>query len=124
MASDRTLMAVVRTSLALIGFGFTIFEFFRKLGEGVLPKGGLPSEAPRRFGFALITLGIVLLVFGILNHYHDTKGRRRRRQALFDQELIGHAESTTPNSATIVAILLLLVGLFAMLRVGLSLGPF
>ncbi|WP_344700344.1 DUF202 domain-containing protein [Sphingomonas limnosediminicola] len=124
MASDRTLMAVVRTSLALIGFGFTIFEFFRKLSDSVLPKGALPSDAPRRFGFALISLGIVLLFFGLLNHYHDSRNRRRRRQALFDQQLIGHAESKTPNSATIVAFLLLLVGLFAILRVGLSLGPF
>ena len=30
---DRTLMAVIRTSLSLIGFGFTIFQFFQKLRE-------------------------------------------------------------------------------------------
>jgi len=124
MASDRTLMAVVRTALALIGFGFTIFEFFRKLTEGLLPKGALPSDSPRRFGLALITLGVVLLIFGIINHRHDTKHRQRRRQALFDQGLIGHPQPSTPNSATIVAILLLILGLFGIVRVGLSAGPF
>jgi putative membrane protein len=123
MATDRTLMAVVRTSLALIGFGFTIFQFFKKLSGGLMAKGVLPTEAPRRFGLGLITLGIVLLVFGIYNHYLDIKNRRHRRQALFDQGLIAHPEATAPNSATIVAVLLLIVGLLAVLRVGLSMGP-
>lgn len=123
MATDRTLMAVVRTSLALIGFGFTIFEFFRKLSEYALPKG-LPTEAPRRFGFALITLGLVLLISGIFSHLREASARRSRRQRLFDQGLIGHAESRGPNSSMIVAVLLLIVGLLAILRVGLSMGPF
>ncbi len=30
MSADRTLMSVIRTSLSLIGFGFTIFQFFPK----------------------------------------------------------------------------------------------
>ena len=31
MSADRTLMSVIRTSLSLISFGFTIFQVFEKL---------------------------------------------------------------------------------------------
>src|SRR5688572_15982559 len=123
MSSDRTLMSVVRTSLSLIGFGFTIFQFFHKLSDQFL-AGGMPAEAPRRFGLALITLGVVMLTFGIANHRHETLERRRRRQALFDVRLIHRTETVRPNSALIVAVLLLVVGLVAILRVALDAGPF
>ena len=33
MSIDRTLMAWVRTATALIGFGFTIVQFFERLGS-------------------------------------------------------------------------------------------
>jgi putative membrane protein len=122
LSSDRTLMSVVRTSLSLIGFGFTIFQFFHKLADQFLK--GLPPEAPRRFGLALIVLGVILLTVGIYNHAHETHLRRLRRQNLFDLGLIRHPEIKRPNSAMIIAILLLIVGLLAVLRVGLSIGPF
>src|SRR5512138_393120 len=77
LASDRTLMAMVRTALALIGFGFTIFTFFHTLAEKYLE---LPAEAPRRFGGALIVLGIILLSLGIVNHRQEARERRSRRQ--------------------------------------------
>lgn len=123
LSNDRTLMSVVRTALSLIGFGFTIFQFFHKLSEQFLPEG-LPPQAPRRFGLTLIVLGVVILTFGIYNHAHATWERRRRRQALFEAQLIHHPEIKRPNSAMIVAVLLLVVGLLAMLRVGLRAGPF
>ena len=33
LSADRTLMAVIRTSLSLIGFGFSIYQIFKKLQE-------------------------------------------------------------------------------------------
>lgn len=123
LSNDRTLMSVVRTALSLIAFGFTIFQFFHKVSEQFLP-GGLPSHAPRRFGLALIVLGIVILGFGIANHLHATRERRSRRQSLFDKGLIHHPELRKPNSALIVATLLLIVGILAVLSVGLRAGPF
>lgn len=122
LSNDRTLMSVVRTSLSLIGFGFTIFQFFHKLADQFLK--GLPPEAPRRFGLALIVLGVILLSVGIYNHAHATRERRMRRQTLFEQGLIHHPETKRPNSSMIIAILLLIVGLLAVMRVGLSVGPF
>lgn len=121
LAADRTLMAVVRTSLALIGFGFTIFTFFHTLSEKYLH---LPSEAPRRFGGALIVLGVIMLIFGILNHRQETKQRRSQRQELFDLKLVHQPEVAKNSPSMIVAILLLLVGLAAILRVIAKVGPF
>lgn len=122
LASDRTLMAMVRTSLALIGFGFTIFHFFHTLQDKF--ELAIPHAAPRRFGFSLIVLGVVLLTIGILNHRKETLARRARRQRLFDDQLIHHPELKLLNGTMVVAILLLMVGLLAVLRVGLSIGPF
>ena len=121
LASDRTLMAVVRTSLALIGFGFTIFTFFHTLSEKYL---NLPAGAPRRFGGALIVLGVILLTLGILNHRQETKERRRQRQELFDLKLVHQPEIAKRSATMIIAILLLLVGLVAVLRVIAQVGPF
>lgn len=121
LSSDRTLMAMVRTSLALIGFGFTIFTFFHTLSEKYLD---LPAGAPRRFGGALIILGVILLTLGIFNHRQETKERRQRRQKLYDEGLIHRPEIIRTSATMVVAILLLLVGLVAILRMIAKVGPF
>ena len=59
LSADRTLMSVIRTSLSLIGFGFTIFQFFQKMHDAQMLKS---SAAPRHFGEALVWLGIAMLV--------------------------------------------------------------
>jgi putative membrane protein len=123
MASDRTLMAVARTSLSFIGFGFTIFQFFHTLNDKYL-GGALPAEAPRRFGIALIVLGVILLLLGILNRRQEAQALRLRRQDLVDDGLLQHPESKYPSSSMVIAILLLLLGLLAILSVGFRIGPF
>jgi putative membrane protein len=61
MALERTLMAWVRTGLSLIGFGFTIVQFFQRLNDmqGVAPA--LRPQAPRNMGLALIAAGVFAL---------------------------------------------------------------
>lgn len=112
MSADRTLMSVIRTSLSLISFGFTIFQFFGKLVQAkVLPPGG---SSVRDFGLSLVVLGIAMLVFGIAYHIAFMLGLRKQRMRLVAAGMI-HGESHFPTSLTlIVAILLLLIGLFAM----------
>jgi putative membrane protein len=62
MALERTLMAWVRTSVGLIGFGFTIVQFYQRLNEmaGVAPPAR--PQAPRTLGLALIGTGVLTLL--------------------------------------------------------------
>src|SRR6185312_13103744 len=65
MSADRTLMSVIRTSLSLISFGFTIFQFFKKLQDAAVLRG---ASAARNFGASLVLLGVGLLALGIGYH--------------------------------------------------------
>lgn len=111
MSADRTLMSVIRTSLSLIGFGFTIAQFFSKLVEaGTMRSAG----APQHFGLALVVLGTGMLVAGIFYHVSFMVGLRRQRRSMHDAYLV-FAQSHFPVSLTlIVAILLMLIGVFAL----------
>ena len=123
MSADRTLMSVIRTSLSLISFGFTIYQFFEHLAQAKVLEGGGGNPA-RRFGVALISLGIVMLVLGIGYHLAFMRGLRTERRTLAADGLI-HAESHFPVSLTlIVALLLLITGVLAVMSIGLRAGPF
>jgi putative membrane protein len=65
LSVERTMMSWVRTAIALIGFGFTIVQFFERIKDvpGALP-GRFP-EAPRYLGLALIFCGVAALVISI-----------------------------------------------------------
>src|SRR5271169_5771310 len=85
LAEDRTLMAVIRTALSLIGFGFTIAQVFQKLREqDIITK----AAAPRNFGLALVGLGIVMLVIGIIYHVQFMMGLRHLRESMREEGLI------------------------------------
>jgi len=121
LSADRTLMSVIRTSLSLIGFGFTIYQVFEKLYESQVLKN---ARAPRHFGEALVILGICMLVLGIGYHIGFMLDLRRLRKAMRLEGLI-HGESQFPASMTlIVAVMLLLVGIFAIGSMVFHVGPF
>lgn len=118
LSAERTLMSVIRKSLSMIGFGFTIFQFFEKLkGSGTITHAG----APRNFGLALVLLGNVL---GIVYHLNFMLGLRSERYELIDAKLI-HGNSSFPvSSVFIIATLLLAIGLLAIVSMTLDIGPF
>jgi putative membrane protein len=61
MALQRTLMAGVRTGVSLIGFGFTVAQFFERL-QGKIPLiEQIRPEAPRNIGLTLIAAGVGLI---------------------------------------------------------------
>ena len=93
LAEDRTLMAVIRTALSLIGFGFTIFQFFRTLREREVISS---ATAPRNFGVALVALGVLMLVLGIIYHARFMLGLRRLRKSMSEDGLI-HGETNLPR---------------------------
>ena len=121
MAADGTLMGVIRTSLSLISFGFTIYQVFNKLKESGVLKG---VAASRNFGTSLVLLGIGMLVLGIVYHLLFMLNVRRLRTAMKADALV-HAESGFPPSLVlIVALILLLIGLAAAFSMIGHVGPF
>ena len=98
MAAERTLMAWIRTSLAMISFGFTI----GKLGDA------LSSVEVHVFGrdtdiigvaYFLVVVGTLALILAALQYRSDMR-------------LVRPHTRTLPNVTFVVAILLSVLGLF------------
>ena len=71
-AADRTLLAWIRTSLAMISMGFGI----ERLGQAALGLDGATGFSPlktRVFGAALILLGIAGTLAGMWEHRHTLR---------------------------------------------------
>ena len=114
LSSDRTLMSVIRTSLSLITFGFTIFKVFDKLEQAAWVAKG--SQAPLNFGLSLVSLGIAMLTFGIVYEVQFMLSLRKLRQEMTSAGLI-HGESHFPPSLTLItAVILLLIGAAAVVN--------
>ncbi|MGH6908977.1 MAG: YidH family protein [Phenylobacterium sp.] len=121
LSADRTLMSVIRTSLSLISFGFTIYQVFEKLQTSHVFESG---EAPRNFGMALILLGLVMLIVGIVYHVQFMLALRGERRRMVQEDLL-YGESPFPPSMTLItALLLLALGLTAVVSIALKVGPF
>lgn len=121
MSADRTLMSVIRTSLSLISFGFTIFQIFEKMRDhNVITHAG----AARNFGVTLVGLGIIMLIGGIAYHLQFMLHLRQQRDAMIAEGLV-HGQSKFPVSLTLLtALILLLIGVFAIVSMVFSIGPF
>lgn len=105
-ASDRTLMAWIRTSISLIGFGFAIAKGYEYLHAHYLEKTGKVLDAihsPMFFGAGFIALGIFAVIAAVIQYGRILK-RIKRGQFTYTEPL------PLPK---IVAILLLLIGAFA-----------
>ena len=124
MSADRTLMAVIRTSLSLIGFGFTIYQFFRYLRETAGATQLLRGEAPRKFGMALVLLGVVMLSLGIWKHIAFMLELRAERKMFVGQGLVPGDDKFPVSITLIAATLLLTIGLIAIVSMAMRAGPF
>ncbi len=75
-AAERTLLAWVRTGLALMGFGFLIERFGLFLRQIAALRHEAPPSAGRGtawFGVALVLLGTVVLLFAARRHLASVK---------------------------------------------------
>jgi putative membrane protein len=112
-AADRTLMGWIRTSLSLIGFGFSIFKFFQYLQESGTLQGMGRREGPRHLGVTLVAMGVIFLVMAFAEYL------------LFLRRLSREAKERFPISTTLIAsFALVVVGLFALLNTLFRIGPF
>lgn len=113
MSAERTLMSWVRTATALIGFGFTIVQFFERFNkmEGVAPA--VRPEAPRYLGLALIGAGVVGLIISLWEY----RGLLHYLWSEEFQPVAGVGDTPAHTPILWVAILLILIGLFAFFAV-------
>jgi putative membrane protein len=71
LAAERTLLAWIRTGLALMGFGFVVARFGLFLQEFQAAKIAVPvhpSGLSLHFGTALIALGVFVNILGGWHH--------------------------------------------------------
>ena len=104
-AAERTLMAWIRTSMAMVTFGFAVDQFFLLVRPDDEPA--LNETAYHWFAFLLVVTGIILLFAAVLEHLVIVS-RLKRRQTLaggpFSLALVG-------------AMLLLLIGAAALVLI-------
>jgi putative membrane protein len=110
---ERTMMSWIRTAVSLIGFGFTIVQFFQHLPEMAGGNPALHPAAPWYLGLALIGCGIVALVISIWQ-YHWTI--RYLWSGSF-APLAGMTKEGLQTPLYVVAFALMLIGLFAFFAV-------
>lgn len=113
LAVERTVLAWVRTAVSLIAFGFTIVQFFERMQA--MP-GTSPAQfpnAPNYLGLALIFCGIASLVIAMWEYGWTIK-------YLWSQDfkpIAGMTREQRKSPVILVALVLLLVGLFAFFSV-------
>jgi uncharacterized membrane protein YidH (DUF202 family) len=112
MAADRSLMAWIRTSLSMIGFGFSIYKFFQYMPEELATGNVRRPQAPRNLGLTLIALGTLALAAATWQHWNVLKTIRAPQ-----------AQHVWPFTV-VVAILVILIGLITFYGVLLRSGPF
>ena len=113
LSVERTMMSWVRTATGLIGFGFTIVQFFDRMRQ--LP-GSAPAyfpEAPRYLGLSLIFCGVIALMIAIWEYHWGLR-------YLWSVNFAAIAGVTPEGKQTpllAVAVVLALVGVFAFFAV-------
>jgi putative membrane protein len=114
LASERTLMAWIRTSLSMISFGFTIYKFFEYLKQSTDAKlSNWHPTGTANMGRMLVVLGICLLVPACIQHFLLL---RRLHQSTVVRMPV--------SFAFIAAGLLSILGLGALLNMFFHVGPF
>ena len=108
MEAERIMMQTVQTSPSLIGFGFTITEFFTGATiQGVTVAGRANA---RQLGESLLMLGLLLLALGLWN---QARYRRRLSRELLRMSDGAGALRYRDTPSFVVAVLLLCIGFYA-----------
>lgn len=114
LALERTFMAWIRTAVSLIGFGFTIVQFFQRL-KGMEATNGraMRAETPRDLGLALIATGVGVLV---ISSFQYRRGLRYLGSGPFRAIAI-EADHPIRTPVFVAAIVLMFIGVAAFISV-------
>ena len=117
LAVERTILAWIRTAVSLIAFGFTIVQFFERVQDMPGASPATFPNAPRYLGLALILAGIGSLIVSMWEY-------RWTINYLWSGEfaqIAGMTKEGRKSPVIAVAVILLLVGIFAFFSVFLRL---
>lgn len=107
-AAERTLMAWIRTSLALIGFGFGIDRIIVAI-HGLYPAESIrPVQLSRILGLAYIALGLYAMVVAAIEHQQELRLIQRQGNYFYRPRR---------SLGLTVAIAMMGIGLFAMISI-------
>ena len=113
LSLERTMMSWVRTAIALIGFGFTIVQFFERFSQF---SGVEQAERPLAafyFGLLLIGAGVAALV---VSGWQYRAVIRYLRQGDFEV-IAGVNGGPTHTPVYAITIIMIFIGVFAFLAV-------
>jgi len=118
MAAERTLLAWVRTSISLIGFGFTVYKFLELQYTKDATLAGQQAipllrhlEGPRNLAMTFIGLAVLSLGIAVLQYRQQTKRYGRDGMPRLDLTLV---------TAGFIAV----IGILALTNVIFRVGPF
>jgi putative membrane protein len=110
-AADRTLLAWIRTSLAMISFGFGI----ERLGQAALSfdgkLAGFSLVRTRIAGAVLIILGIAATLAGMWEHRHMLKAIRSDDYRYAERAPIARYMGTALVAVGLAALVVILIGI-------------
>lgn len=113
LSIERTFMAWIRTGISLIGFGFTIVQFFQRM-QGMDTASGrtMPEMMPRNLGLALIATGVAGLAMSAWQYHQQIT-------YLWDPAFAALAAGPKPRRtpAFIAAMVLIVIGIAAFVSV-------
>ena len=113
LSVERTLMSWVRTGISLIGFGFTIVQFFDRVQDLPGVASARFPDAPRYLGLMLILCGIIALVVSVWEYQWTLRYLRGGSFSV----IAGVTKEGKKTPLFAVAIALIFVGIFAFLSV-------
>jgi putative membrane protein len=109
MSIERSLMSWVRTATALIGFGFTIFQFLHRFNQTPGIKPPAHPWTPWVLGLGLIGTGLVALIISVWEY-------RSLVRYLWEKDfkpIAGVDEFSHHTPVVAVSVVLILIGIFA-----------
>ena len=113
LSLERTMMSWLRTAVALIGVGFAIVQYLAHLEETPGARSAYLPHAPRYLGLALIACGILALCISIWQYLWTVRYMWGEPYT----PLAGLTKEGKQSPVIAVAIVLILIGLFAFFAV-------
>jgi putative membrane protein len=113
LAVERTMMAWVRTAASLIGFGFTIVQFFDRMQQMPSASPARFPDAPRYLGLALIFCGVAASIIAIWEDQWTVNYLWSRDYT----PIAGMKKGGLHSPVIAIAVVLTLVGIFAFFAV-------